>query len=77
METEKKPIDIDQFSLCKVVKEDVTHYFNVGTYCYFSGEIRKCELTGEYVYGLIGKLDGHLVKQFLEHHEFIIFKTIK
>lgn len=77
METEKKPINLEQFTLCKVKRESENHYFKVGSYIYFDGNIRTDEESGEFLYGMIGKIDGHTLRQWLDHNDFLIFKTFK
>lgn len=77
MKKTKMPLDLEHFTLCKVKKESEGHYFKQGAYCYFNGEIRTDEESGEFLYSMIGKVDGFTVRQWLEQDDFLIFKTFK
>jgi hypothetical protein len=70
-------LQMDPFTFCKVKTKNERHFFSPGQNIYFDGEIRIDEETGNTLYSMIGKVDGYTLRQWLEHTDFVIFKTFE
>jgi hypothetical protein len=69
-------LGLELHALCKVIRESEDHFFKSGTHCYFNGTVVLDPVnTSSSLYGMVGKIDGYLLVQWLEVTDFVIVKN--
>jgi hypothetical protein len=70
----QNPLDIKEGSLCKVIRENENHFFNIDQHIVFTGFTFYDVIEETFFYEFDGKIDGVLMAQHLTWTDFIEIK---